>query len=63
MAHKKLTLPSKICAACQRPFVWRKKWERDWEQVRYCSDRCRSKGATGGEHPSGPAAPPARRGK
>ncbi|MFN4940587.1 MAG: DUF2256 domain-containing protein, partial [Bacteroidota bacterium] len=23
------------------PFVWRKKWERDWESVKYCSDRCR----------------------
>ncbi|MCC6242836.1 MAG: DUF2256 domain-containing protein [Gemmatimonadaceae bacterium] len=31
----------KICARCGRPFSWRKKWERDWEQVRYCSDRCR----------------------
>ena len=44
MAHKKLTLPTKICAACQRPFAWRKKWERDWDQVRYCSDRCRRSG-------------------
>ncbi|USI74885.1 DUF2256 domain-containing protein [Sphingomonas morindae] len=45
MAHKKPTLPTKICAACQRPFAWRKKWARDWEQVRYCSDRCRGRGA------------------
>jgi hypothetical protein len=21
--------------------TWRKKWERDWEQVKYCSDACR----------------------
>lgn len=21
--------------------TWRKKWERDWESVRYCSDACR----------------------
>jgi len=21
--------------------TWRKKWERDWEQIRYCSDACR----------------------
>ncbi|MEI6504856.1 MAG: DUF2256 domain-containing protein [Planctomycetota bacterium] len=33
---------TKICAACGRPFTWRKKWERCWEQVRYCSDRCRA---------------------
>ena len=28
MAHKKLTLPTKTCVACQRPFASRKKWER-----------------------------------
>lgn len=37
----KSDLPTKICAACGRPFAWRKKWERDWDAVRYCSDRCR----------------------
>ncbi|WPZ36861.1 DUF2256 domain-containing protein [Thalassobaculum sp. OXR-137] len=41
MAHRKPTLPTKICAACGRPFAWRRKWARDWESVRYCSDRCR----------------------
>ncbi|MEL6948261.1 MAG: DUF2256 domain-containing protein [Pseudomonadota bacterium] len=40
MAHKKPNLPSKLCATCGRPFSWRKKWERDWEHVRYCSKRC-----------------------
>jgi hypothetical protein len=34
-------LPTKICAGCGRPFTWRKKWERVWEEVRYCSDACR----------------------
>ncbi|MEM8667847.1 MAG: DUF2256 domain-containing protein [Planctomycetota bacterium] len=34
-------LPSKICVACGRPFSWRKKWERCWEEVRFCSERCR----------------------
>jgi hypothetical protein len=38
---KKQNLPSKICLQCQRPFTWRKKWARDWENVRYCSDACR----------------------
>jgi hypothetical protein len=37
----KQNLPTKICLHCQRPFTWRKKWERDWENVRYCSDACR----------------------
>ncbi|MDX2003689.1 MAG: DUF2256 domain-containing protein [Meiothermus sp.] len=34
-------LPVKVCAACGRPFQWRKKWARDWESVRFCSERCR----------------------
>jgi len=25
--------------------MWRKKWERDWQNVRYCSDACRRLGA------------------
>ncbi|MEM8784433.1 MAG: DUF2256 domain-containing protein [Pseudomonadota bacterium] len=40
MAHKKANLPQKICPVCDRPFTWRKKWERDWETVLYCSKRC-----------------------
>ena len=40
--RKKTDLPSKICAQCGRPFTWRKKWERVWDEVQYCSDRCRS---------------------
>jgi hypothetical protein len=31
----------KICAACARPFAWRRKWARDWDQVRFCSEACR----------------------
>jgi hypothetical protein len=37
----KADLPSKPCLTCGRPFAWRKKWERDWDNVLYCSDRCR----------------------
>ncbi|WP_082515940.1 DUF2256 domain-containing protein [Sphingomonas sp. Leaf412] len=44
MAHKKPNLPTKVCASCHRPFAWRKKWARDWNNVRYCSDRCRGVG-------------------
>ena len=32
----------KTCVTCGREITWRKKWERDWDSVRYCSDRCRS---------------------
>ena len=37
-------LPTKPCASCGRDITWRKKWERDWERVRYCSDACRRAG-------------------
>lgn len=33
--------PEKICVACGRPFAWRKRWRRNWTEVRYCSDACR----------------------
>jgi hypothetical protein len=39
---KKSDLPTKICPVCQRPFTWRKKWAKDWENVKYCSDKCRA---------------------
>lgn len=32
---------SKPCVTCGREIVWRKKWERDWDGVRYCSQACR----------------------
>ncbi|MCD8504374.1 MAG: DUF2256 domain-containing protein [Burkholderiaceae bacterium] len=38
---KKSNLPQKTCLVCQRPFVWRKKWEGVWDEVKYCSERCR----------------------
>ncbi|MFN3316679.1 MAG: DUF2256 domain-containing protein [Raineya sp.] len=39
--QKKSNLPQKICVVCQKPFSWRKKWEKVWHEVKYCSDRCR----------------------
>ncbi|MEN8422741.1 DUF2256 domain-containing protein [Acinetobacter junii] len=39
--HKKLHLPEKICAYCLRPFTWRKKWERSWGDVNFCSQKCK----------------------
>ncbi|QXD30528.1 DUF2256 domain-containing protein [Candidatus Pelagisphaera phototrophica] len=38
--RSKFNFPSKVCPVCQRPFNWRKKWERCWEEVVYCSKRC-----------------------
>ncbi len=44
---KKGDLPTKPCACCGRPFAWRKKWERVWDEVRFCSDRCRAEARKG----------------
>lgn len=33
----------KTCASCGRRIEWRKKWERNWDDVRYCSSACRSR--------------------
>jgi len=38
----KSDLPQKTCVQCSRPFTWRKKWARAWEEVKYCSERCRT---------------------
>ena len=51
--RKKSDLPQKTCVACGLPFAWRKKWEKVWDEVKYCSDRYRagrsSKAATSGD--------------
>ncbi|MFO8037860.1 MAG: DUF2256 domain-containing protein [Sodalinema sp.] len=39
--HTKSNLPQKVCAVCGRPFEWRKKWANCWDEVKYCSERCR----------------------
>jgi len=39
---KKQHLPFKTCPICLRPFTWRKKWEKSWSTVVYCSKKCSS---------------------
>ncbi|GMH51583.1 hypothetical protein TL16_g11418 [Triparma laevis f. inornata] len=49
---KKQDLPSKDCIICGRPFTWRKKWERNWDEVTTCSKSCnaqRKRGSKGGD--------------
>jgi hypothetical protein len=36
----------KTCVSCGRRIEWRKKWEKSWEDVRYCSDACRARKVT-----------------
>ncbi|PWC30435.1 DUF2256 domain-containing protein [Teichococcus aestuarii] len=51
MPHQKPNLPQKPCAGCGRPFAWRRKWARVWDEVRFCSQACRD-----GRHPAAKAA-------
>lgn len=39
--RKKSDLPQKACLECGFPFIWRKKWERSWPEVKFCSERCK----------------------
>jgi hypothetical protein len=38
---KKQNLPENICQKCNLPFTWKKKWEKEWENVKFCSERCK----------------------
>lgn len=30
----------KLCKTCRRPIQWQKKYEQDWDIVRFCSEAC-----------------------
>ena len=32
---------SKNCVKCGRIIEYRKKWEKNWSDIKYCSDQCR----------------------
>ncbi|MFK2820965.1 DUF2256 domain-containing protein [Flavobacteriaceae sp. LMIT009] len=32
-----------MCPICMRPFYWRKKWRANWNNVIYCSKKCKLK--------------------
>ncbi|MBK8321426.1 MAG: DUF2256 domain-containing protein [Betaproteobacteria bacterium] len=49
-AGNKSGLPSKACAACGRPMAWRRRWAKNWADVKYCSAACRR-----GKRPGSPA--------
>lgn len=35
------TPPPKPCQRCGREITWRRKWARNWDEVKYCGERCR----------------------
>jgi hypothetical protein len=37
---------SRVCMVCGRAIEWRRKWARDWEHVKYCSEGCRTRRAS-----------------
>lgn len=41
--YTKSNLPEKQCYICNRPFSWRKKWEKNWDEIKYCSEACKMK--------------------
>lgn len=43
---KKGDLRTKLCATCGLPFAWRRKWSKNWDEVKYCSQRCRREKTT-----------------
>lgn len=38
---KETTPKEKICIVCGRKMQWRARWSKNWDQVKYCSDKCR----------------------
>lgn len=36
-----MSVPNKVCLHCGREFSWRKKWEHNWNEIKYCSENCR----------------------
>jgi hypothetical protein len=41
--------PEKNCATCGRRMTWRKKWANCWDEVKYCSEKCRLHRPTDGD--------------
>ena len=37
---------TKICELCGRVIEYRKKWALNWEQIKYCSEKCRRSKST-----------------
>ena len=37
---------TKTCVSCGRDMTWRKSWEKNWDDVKYCSDACRKRKVT-----------------
>jgi hypothetical protein len=49
----KRALSSKPCVQCGRAMPWRRAWAKNWNEVKFCSDRCRgdARRGAGGKAP------------
>lgn len=44
----KASLHVRPCVACGLPMTWRRRWAKNWDEVKYCSEACRrARGARG----------------
>ncbi|MCX6456912.1 MAG: DUF2256 domain-containing protein [Actinobacteria bacterium] len=41
VAKAKNGFAPKVCVRCGLEFEWRKKWAKNWPEVKYCGERCR----------------------
>ncbi|MEO0336603.1 MAG: DUF3253 domain-containing protein [Pseudomonadota bacterium] len=39
----KIERDEKICKTCCLPFGYRKKWQDNWDEVQFCSEKCRKR--------------------
>ena len=53
----KAALPRKNCVACGLEMTWRKSWAKNWAEVKYCSNACRSQKSSA-PSPSNPSKRP-----
>ena len=35
-------MKTKHCLSCVSPFTEQKRWEKNWDEIKYCSARCRT---------------------
>lgn len=41
LCGNKAALPSKLDLTCGRAMSWRQRWDKNWVDVKHCSDACR----------------------
>ncbi len=42
-------LPDKPCEVCGRAMQWRSRWSKNWDEIKYCSQKCRREKSSKGQ--------------